>query len=151
MTEIKLEWPNPTGGTAIAYYDDERQEFTNILHNLNAGGAANFINFLAKMTDLPVYKITQEFQKYAVILPIAVTSPNIIDTEIPPWDAIIPPGPDKEILKMLWEGKQYKEASNTLTIGSKTLMNRVSELRKIHGAKIIPYQKDIKERFIKKR
>ncbi len=141
MTEIKLEWPNPTGGTAIAYYDDEQKKFSNILHNLNEGGAAMFINWLANMTDLPVYEVTEAFKNYAEIKAYTVTLPNNPQDEIPPWDAIVPHiGYDRQLLGLLWEGKQYLEIADRLHIQSETLRNRISVLRKKYGDKVIPTQ-----------
>ncbi|TDA63894.1 MAG: hypothetical protein D9V45_12875 [Chloroflexi bacterium] len=148
----KYEYLNPTGGTAVVYYDNERREIVNILLNLNAGGAADFINWTAKKTELPVLKVTQELEKYAQVLPIAVSIQNDPHSDIPPWDEIVPDiGYDRQLLQMLWDGMQYKEIADRLFIDSERLQNRVTELRKKYGEKVIPKQKTIRMRFIKSR
>jgi hypothetical protein len=152
MTVTSQTWPNSTGGTAVVYYDDETNKIVNILHNLNPGGESLFLDWLARERRLTPEEAAYNFSQYAEVRVFTVTLPDDPNCDIPPWNSIVPDvGYDRKLLGLLWKGMQYQEVAQVLGIDDKTLMNRVSLLRKQYGEEMIPKQEEIRSRFMKKK
>lgn len=60
-----------------------------------------------------------------------------IAPEPPPWEKIPDLSWDREALRLWWEGHTHKEIAQKLHLAEKTVLNRLSSLRKTYGEKIV--------------
>lgn len=61
-----------------------------------------------------------------------------------PWEIIPDQGWNRKAVELLWRGYSGDVIARQVSVEHKTVLNRLSDLRKIYGAEIVPYLRDKK-------
>lgn len=70
-----------------------------------------------------------------------------IAPEPPPWEKIPDLSWDREALRLWWEGHTHKEIAQKLHLAEKTVLNRLSSLRKTYGEQIVITERKRRRRW----
>lgn len=66
-----------------------------------------------------------------------------------PWNRVSDHGWDRDALDLWWQGLTVPEIAARLHLGEKTVRNRLTALRKIHGEEIVPTAKQLRKMHLR--
>jgi hypothetical protein len=116
--------------------DEDHDDLTYLLHQISAAHTAALV-----ITNWWTGAIRQWWERLSVPDkgPAQAERDEGTQPTSKPWEKVPDVGWNQKAVKLLWYGYSGPEIARQVSVAHKTLLNRLTDLRSVHGSEIVPY------------